>query len=117
MNTNIQSTFDHKNDLINRHLRYLYESSSATILKIQAIEFLYPYIEEDRIREKLEFFYRRERDSYIKNLLREALNGSLESFIQTKFDDDAEPELEEDSTTSAKSLSAQDITLLRLSNN
>lgn len=115
MNNNIKTKFDHKNALINQHLKYLYDKGTSTMLKIQAIEFLYPYRNEDMIIEKLEFFYERERDQYIRQLLKKTLNGTLESFIITKFDSDEDTSNEGNMKFKSLSLTAKQIAMMKIS--
>jgi hypothetical protein len=116
MNTNIKHKFNHKKDLIEQHLRYLFEQDTAVILRIQAIEFLYPYIQEDNILEKLEFFYKKERDLYIKTLLKQALEGSLKSYIVTDFRESSAPSAETTNPgATTQRLSPEELALLRLS--
>lgn len=117
MNQNIKQSFDFKTDLIKQHLKYLYERNTATMLKIQAIEFLYPYRNEEMILEKLEYFYDKERDVYIKELLRKAIKGNLDSYIVTRFDKNDQELSEEEHELNPKSLSSQEIAMLRLTSN
>lgn len=117
MNSNIKHQFNHKQDLIDMHLRYLYEQKSSVMLRIQAIEFLYPYINEDNILEKFKYFYQRERDLYIKTLLKKAIDGKLESYIVTDFDGARASEREATDMPSKnfKRMSAEELAILRMS--
>jgi uncharacterized protein YehS (DUF1456 family) len=77
---------NHKADLIKRHLMYLFDDKASTMLKILAVEFLYPYRNEDQILEKLEYFYKKEKDAYLKDLLKKAIEGKLENYLETDFE-------------------------------
>jgi hypothetical protein len=108
MNTNIKYKINHKEDLIKRHLKYLFDKDASAMLKILAVEFLYQYRDEDKILEKLKFFQEKERDPYLKNLLKDAIEGKLENYLTTDFDQ------EEDSIIGNGSLlSADQIALMR----
>lgn len=114
MNTNIKNSFNYKQDLIDNHLRYLYLQDTSVCLRIQAIEFLYPYIDENNIYEKFKYFYAREKDLYIKNLLKKALDKNLDTYIQTKFDTEQTNERNLETKITVKNLSSETIALLKV---
>jgi hypothetical protein len=66
--------------------------------------------------EKFKFFYQRERDLYIKTLLKKAIDGNLESYIVTDFDGArvAEEALGVPKQN-FKKMSAEELALLRIS--
>lgn len=86
MNNNIEYKINRKEELIQRHLMYLFDKKASTMLKILAIEFLYPYRDENQISDKLEFFQKKEKDPYLKDLLTKAVEGKLENYLETDFD-------------------------------
>lgn len=88
MSPNIEyKEIDQKTDLINKHLKYLFDTDTSQMLRILAVEFLYPYRHENNIQEKLEFFYKKEKDRYIKGILGKAINGELENYLETEFEE------------------------------
>lgn len=116
MNVNVKHNFNHKKDLINKHLKYLYESDTSVILRIQAIEFLYPYMNEENILEKFKYFYQKERDLYIKTILQKAINGKLESYIVTDFrESESQYQTSQVSRGSTQRLSLEELALLKVS--
>jgi hypothetical protein len=108
MNTNIKYKINHKEDLITRHLKYLFDKDTSSMLKILAVEFLYQYRHEDKILEKLKFFQEKEKDPYLKKLLKDAIEGKLENYLTTDFDQE-----EDIIIGNGSHLSADQIALMR----
>ena len=116
MKKNIENIYNHKEELIKKHLKYLYNPNTSVCLRIQAIEFLYPYINEEMILEKLKYFYEKERDLYIKTILKKAITGTLESYMVTDFNTKRDKENNNSQVqTSKQYLNARELTLLKFS--
>lgn len=82
---NISEINNIEKDLINRHLKYLWERNTIVNLKILAVEFLSQYTHNEDIFAKLEYLYNKENNRLLRKLLKKALEG--ENLFQKECDD------------------------------
>ncbi len=76
MKQHIKDSKDHLGELLVNAYKDLWDANKALAFKIEAVDIIARFIDHKDTRERLEYFYAREQHHFLKQMMKEVLEGN-----------------------------------------